>query len=94
LDQSIRDERQARFMAKAEAISVNRLKNRVGQRVPILVDHTSEAGGIGRTAGDAPEIDGIVRILPVSKPSKRYRVGDFVRGTIVDTQGHDLIAQL
>ena len=62
--------------------------------MPILVDQVSEAGGIGRTAGDAPEIDGIVRILPVNKPSKRYRVGDFVRGTIVDTQGHDLIAQL
>jgi ribosomal protein S12 methylthiotransferase len=94
LDQPIRDERQARFMAKAEAISVNRLKSRIGKRMPILVDHVSESGGIGRTAGDAPEIDGIVRILPVSKPSKRYRVGDFVRGTIVDTQGHDLIAQL
>jgi ribosomal protein S12 methylthiotransferase len=94
LDQSIREERKARFMAKAEKISVDRLKNRVGQRMPILVDHVSEAGGIGRTVGDAPEIDGIVRILPVSKPSKRYRVGDFVRGTIVDTQGHDLIAQL
>ena len=94
LDQSIRDERQARFMAKAEAISVNRLKSRVGKRVQILIDRVDEAGGIGRTAGDAPEIDGIVRILPVSKPSKRYRVGDFVRGTIVDSQGHDLIAQL
>jgi ribosomal protein S12 methylthiotransferase len=94
LDQSIRDERQARFMAKAEAISVDRLKNRVGKRISILVDQVNEAGGIGRSAGDAPEIDGIVRILPVSKPSKRYRVGDFVRGTIVDTQGHDLIAQL
>ncbi len=94
LDQSIRDERQARFMAKAEAISVNRLKSRVGKRVQILIDRVDEAGGIGRTAGDAPEIDGIVRILPVSKPSKRYRVGDFVRGMIVETQGHDLIAQL
>jgi ribosomal protein S12 methylthiotransferase len=94
LDQSIREERQARFMAKAEQISVDRLKNRVGKRIAILVDQVNEAGGIGRTAGDAPEIDGIVRILPVNKPSKRYRVGDFVRGTIVDTQGHDLIAQL
>jgi ribosomal protein S12 methylthiotransferase len=94
LNQSIREERQARFMAKAEQISVDRLKNRVGKRIPILVDQVNEAGGIGRTAGDAPEIDGIVRILPVNKPSKRYRVGDFVRGTIVDTQGHDLIAQL
>jgi ribosomal protein S12 methylthiotransferase len=36
----------------------------------------------------------MVRILPVSKPSKRYRVGDFVRGTIVEARGHDLIAQL
>jgi ribosomal protein S12 methylthiotransferase len=94
LDQSIRDERQARFMAKAETISVDRLKSRVGKRISILVDHVNEAGGIGRTMGDAPEIDGIVRILPVNKPSKRYRVGDFVRGMIVDTQGHDLIAQL
>jgi ribosomal protein S12 methylthiotransferase len=94
LDQSIRDERQARFMAKAEKISVDRLKNRVGKRISILVDQVDEAGGIGRTAGDAPEIDGIVRILPVSKPSKRYRVGDFVRATVIDTQGHDLIAQL
>lgn len=94
LDQPARDERQARFMAKAEAISVNRLKSRVGQRMSILVDQVSEAGGIGRTPGDAPEIDGIVRILPVSKPSKRYRVGEFVRATIVDTQGHDLIAQM
>ncbi len=94
LDQSIRDERQARFMAKAEAISVNRLKSRVGKRVQILIDRVDEAGGIGRTAGDAPEIDGIVRILPATKPSKRYRVGDFVRATIVNTQGHDLIAQM
>ena len=94
LDQSIRDERQARFMAKAETISVDRLKSRVGKRISILVDQVNEAGGIGRTAGDAPEIDGIVRILPVSKPSKRYRVGEFVRGTIVEARGHDLIAQL
>jgi ribosomal protein S12 methylthiotransferase len=94
LDQSIRDERQARFMAKAEAISVNRLKTRVGKRLSILIDRVDETGGIGRTAGDAPEIDGIVRILPVNKPSKRYRVGDFVRATIIDAQGHDLIAQL
>ena len=94
LDQSIRDERQARFMAKAEKISVDRLKNQVGKRISILVDQVDEAGGIGRTTGDAPEIDGIVRILPANKPSKRYRVGDFVRATVIDAQGHDLIAQL
>ena len=94
IDQVIRAERQARFMAKAEAISVNRLKARIGTRMQILVDRVDEDGGIGRTVGDAPEIDGLVRILPASKPSKRYRAGEFVRATIIDAQGHDLIAEM
>lgn len=94
LDVAVREERQARFMAKAEAISVKRLRARIGSRMQILVDRVDESGGIGRTVGDAPEIDGLVRILPVTKPSKRYRAGEFVRATIIDAQGHDLIAEL
>ncbi|MDP3621746.1 MAG: 30S ribosomal protein S12 methylthiotransferase RimO, partial [Polynucleobacter sp.] len=94
VDVAVREERQARFMAKAEAISVKRLRARIGSRMQILVDRVDESGGIGRTVGDAPEIDGLVRILPVTKPSKRYRAGEFVRATIIDAQGHDLIAEL
>ncbi|MEY3391150.1 MAG: hypothetical protein RL350_1412, partial [Pseudomonadota bacterium] len=48
----------------------------------------------GRSAADAPEIDGIVKILPPSKPSKRFRVGEFVRATVLETQGHDLIVEV
>ena len=59
----------------------------------VLIDQIDEGGGIGRTAGDAPEIDGLVRVLPALKPSKRYRAGEFVRVTIVNSQGHDLIAE-
>ena len=89
----IREERRARFMAKAEEISINRLAKKIGKRVQVLIDRVDESGGIGRTIGDAPEIDGLVRVLPPTKPSKRYRTGEIIRATVISSQGHDLIAE-
>ena len=88
-----REDRRARFMAKAEEISIKRLAKKVGKRVQVLIDRIDEAGGIGRTIGDAPEIDGLVRVLPPNKPSKRYRAGEIIRATVISSQGHDLIAE-
>jgi len=90
---AVREERRARFMAKAEEISVNRLTKKIGKRIQVLIDRVDDAGGIGRTVGDAPEIDGLVRVLPPAKPSKRYRAGEIIRATVVSSQGHDLVAQ-
>jgi ribosomal protein S12 methylthiotransferase len=90
---AIREERRAQFMAKAEAISVKRLAKKIGKRIQVLIDRVDESGGIGRTAGDAPEIDGLVRVLPPSKPSKRYRAGEIIKVTVISSQGHDLIAE-
>jgi len=90
---AIREDRRARFMAKAEEISIKRLEKKVGKRIQVLIDRIDANGGIGRTVGDAPEIDGLVRVLPPSKPSKRYRAGEFVRATVISSQGHDLIAE-
>ncbi|NDH82745.1 MAG: 30S ribosomal protein S12 methylthiotransferase RimO [Burkholderiaceae bacterium] len=91
--ESLREERRSRFMALAEEQSSRRLRRLVDQRIRVLVDHVTPEGGIGRSAADAPEIDGIVKILPPSKPSKRFRVGEFVRATVLETQGHDLIVE-
>lgn len=91
--EAIREDRRARFMAKAEAISINRLAKKVGKRIQVLIDRVDESGGIGRTIGDAPEIDGLVRVLPASKPSKRYRAGEIIKATVISAQGHDLIAE-
>ena len=89
----IREERRARFMAKAEEISIKRLAKKIGKRVQVIIDRVDESGGIGRTIGDAPEIDGLVRVLPPSKPSKRYRAGEIIKVTVISSQGHDLIAE-
>jgi ribosomal protein S12 methylthiotransferase len=90
---AVREDRRARFMAKAEEISIKRLANKIGKRVQVLIDRVDESGGIGRTIGDAPEIDGLVRVLPPTKPSKRYRTGEIIRATVISSQGHDLIAE-
>jgi ribosomal protein S12 methylthiotransferase len=96
LPQAEREARQARFMAVAEAMSIEKLKRRVGATMQVLIDHApalGRKGGIGRSYADAPEIDGQVRLLPPEKASKTLKVGEFTRARIVQAQGHDLIAQ-
>ena len=89
----LREERRARFMAKAEEISIKRLAKKIGKRIQVIIDRVDDSGGVGRTIGDAPEIDGLVRVLAPSKPSKRYRVGEIIKVTVISSQGHDLIAE-
>ncbi|WP_374591860.1 30S ribosomal protein S12 methylthiotransferase RimO [Aquabacterium sp.] len=91
---ALREERRARFMEVAEAVSIAKLQGRVGAEMQVLVDSApamGKKGGVGRTYADAPEIDGIVRLLPPEKISKTLKVGEFTRARIVQAQGHDLV---
>jgi ribosomal protein S12 methylthiotransferase len=92
----LREERRARFMEVAEAISAAKLQQRIGSTMQVLIDSApalGRKGAIGRSYADAPEIDGIVRLLPPEKISKTLKVGEFTKARIVGTQGHDLVAQ-
>ncbi|MDO5289810.1 MAG: 30S ribosomal protein S12 methylthiotransferase RimO [Pseudomonadota bacterium] len=94
LPAQVREERRARFMAVAEAVSTARLQQRVGSTMQVLVDSApalGRKGGVGRSYADAPEIDGTVQLLPPEKLSKQLKVGTFTRARIVGTQGHDLV---
>jgi ribosomal protein S12 methylthiotransferase len=95
LPQELREERRARFMAVAEEVSTRKLQRRVGATMQVLVDHApalGRKGGVGRSYADAPEIDGVVRLLPPEKASKTLKVGDFTRARVIATEGHDLVA--
>ena len=94
--QAVREERRARFMAVAEAVSVEKLRERIGATMQVLVDSApglGRKGGVGRTYADAPEIDGTVRLLPPAKASRTLRAGEFTRARIVAADGHDLVAE-
>ncbi len=91
-----REQRRARVMAVAEAVSAQRLRRRIGSTLQVLVDHApalGRKGAVGRSYADAPEIDGSVRLLPPAKASTRVQAGEFVRARVTATQGHDLIAE-
>ena len=91
---ALREERRSRFMAVAEKVSAERLRRRIGATMQVLVDSApglGKKGGVGRSYADAPEIDGVVRLLPPEKISKTLKVGEFTRARIVGTQGHDLV---
>jgi ribosomal protein S12 methylthiotransferase len=95
LPAEVREERRARFMAVAEAVSIAKLQQRIGATMQVLVDAApalGRKGGVGRSYADAPEIDGTVKLLPPEKISKTLKVGEFTRARIVGTQGHDLVA--
>lgn len=69
----------------ADAIGFERVAERVGTRVEVLVEGMDEDEGFiaGRTRGQAPEIDGLV-VLDKGVP------GQVVRGVVVDAVGYDL----
>ncbi|ROR25132.1 SSU ribosomal protein S12P methylthiotransferase [Comamonas sp. BIGb0124] len=95
LPEAVREERRARFMAVAEEVSMQRLQRRIGSTMQVLVDSApglGRRGGVGRSYADAPEIDGVVRLLPPEKISKTLKVGEFTRARVVATEGHDLVA--
>jgi ribosomal protein S12 methylthiotransferase len=86
----VREERRARFMQKQEKISAARLKAKVGRTLRVLVDETDRKGAIARSAADAPEIDGIVRI----RDGAKLKPGEFADVVIEKSDAHDLIGRL
>ena len=95
LPDEVREERRARFMAVAEQVSISKLRQRIGSTMQVLVDsapNQGKKGGIGRSFADAPEIDGVVKLLPPEKISKTLKVGEFTKARIVAAEGHDLVA--
>ncbi len=86
----IQEERHARFMQRAAAISAGRLARRVGARMRVLVDSVADGEAIARSEADAPEIDGVVRIAAAG----RLRPGDWADVEITSSDTYDLHARL
>jgi ribosomal protein S12 methylthiotransferase len=87
LPDEVREERRARFMQVQEEISAQRLSRKVGATQQVLIDEVGPKRAVGRTAADAPEIDGVVEIRT---GRRRLAVGDFVEVKITAAAAHDL----
>ena len=86
----LRDERRERFMLAQAKISAARLKAKVGKTVRVLVDETDRKVAIARSAADAPEIDGVVRV----RDGTKLHPGDFADVFVEKSDAHDLFGRL
>ncbi len=86
VDADEREDRWHRFMETQRGISAERMAARVGREMAVIVDEAGEDGAIGRTQGDAPEVDGCVHL-----PNGAHLApGDIVRVRITAADDYDL----
>jgi ribosomal protein S12 methylthiotransferase len=90
IDPEVQEERLARFMERAQRISAARLATRVGREETVLVDAIEGNVALARSRGDAPEVDGVVRV----RGGGDLPVGEFARVRITRADDHDLAATL
>jgi ribosomal protein S12 methylthiotransferase len=91
LADEVREARRARFMQVQEQISARRLARKVGSVQRVLIDEVGPTVSMGRTAADAPEIDGVVY---VKTGRRKLAPGDFVEAKITSAEEHDLHGSL
>jgi tRNA A37 methylthiotransferase MiaB len=75
-------------MDLAEELTAQRAEERIGTTVSVLVDAIGDDGVEGRSEHQAPEVDGITRLLDAADA----RIGDIVRARVVASEGVDLVA--
>src|SRR6267378_3447997 len=99
LDEEVIHERRDQLMAIQKKISTRKLKARVGQRLPALLEGPSKENEVvweARLEGMAPEIDGKVYITDIEAPgdSAAAQPGDMVTVEITESHAYDLVARV
>jgi len=89
--EDVKQERYERLMTLQQEISAQKLQEKVGKTLMVLVDEIDEEEGIAicRSYADAPEIDGHVYVDDITA---QVKVGQFLTVTIDDASEYDLFA--
>jgi len=87
IDDQLKEERWHRLMQLQQEISEDKLEEKVGRTLDVLIDDVNEEVAIGRSFADAPEIDGVVQVYS----NKSLQVGEIVAVEIEEAGEYDLI---
>ena len=84
--EEVKEERWNRFMQLQQQISAERLQEKVGREILVIIDEVDEEGAIGRSMADAPEIDGAVYL----NGETQVKPGDIIRVKVENADEYDL----
>ncbi|NKD78141.1 30S ribosomal protein S12 methylthiotransferase RimO [Haematospirillum sp. H1815] len=90
VDEETKDERWTRFMEHQRQISEQRMARKIGSLQQVIIDEVDEDGAIGRSTGDAPDIDGNVFL----NGEVDLKAGDIVTARIEHADDYDLWGEL
>ena len=85
----VKQDRWERLMAHQQEISIKRMQRMIGKTIDIVIDEVDGEGAIGRSKGDAPEIDGAVYL----NGDTDLEPGDIVQGKVAHADEYDLWAE-
>jgi ribosomal protein S12 methylthiotransferase len=88
--EAVKQQRYDLFMLKQQEISSQKLKQRVGKDLQVLVEQKTDDGYIARSYADAPEIDGLVYI----DTDLSLNSGEFYQVRVHDSDEYDCYAKL
>src|SRR5881409_2845267 len=82
--EALKRERRARVMAVQARVAARRAAAQVGQGVEVLIEDARGRALVGRTRTQAPEIDGVIRLVGEGAP------GTIVPGVVTGADTYDL----
>jgi ribosomal protein S12 methylthiotransferase len=89
IPETVKDQRFHQLMSLQQQISAQKLKQKIGTTIEVLIDRIKGKQAIGRSYADAPDIDGVVYI----KNTHNVKIGDFVKTIIYDSNEYDLFGE-
>jgi len=90
IPEAVKQHRYDLFMRKQQQISAQKLKQRVGRELQVLVEQKTDHGYAARSYADAPEIDGLVYI----DTDQSLSIGEFYQARVYHSDEYDCYARL
>ncbi len=90
LSEDLKEQRQRKIMELQQAISLEKNREKIGREMEVLIEEDLEPGEyLGRSQGDAPEIDGGVYVTC----KKTHKPGDIVMVRVTGAMEYDLMGE-
>ena len=92
IDEQTKVDRMEHIMELQHTVAANKMQEKIGKTVEVLIEGWDDyiKCYFGRSAADAPEIDGKVFFLS----ARQLKIGDFAKVRINDTLEYDLLGEL
>lgn len=85
--EAVKVERYDAFMQHQAVISARRLQQKTGKEMEVMIDTVDGEQALGRSKGDAPEVDGVVE---VEGCEPEWSPGDIIRVKVTGATDYDL----